>query len=118
MLSLIYGPTLSYICNYWKDHSFDYMDLCWQRDSKEFFQYHNLEASILWHSAFLIVQLSYPYMTTRKTIALIIQTFVGEVVSLLFSILSRFVGAFFPRSKILLISWLQSPFTVILKHRK
>ena len=74
--------------------------------------------SILWHSAFFMVQLSHPYMTTGKAIALDIQTFVSKVMSLLFNILSRFVIAFLPRSKRLLISWLQSPSAVILKPKK
>ena len=74
----------------------------------------NLKESILWHSAFFIVQLSHPNMTTGKTMALTIQTFVGKVLSLLFNTLSRFVIAFLLRSKRLLISWLQSPSTVIL----
>ena len=78
-------------------------------------QHHTSKASILWHSAFVIVQLSHPYMTTRKTIALTRQTFVGKVMSPLFNMLSRFVIAFFPRSKHLLISWLQSPSAVILE---
>ena len=77
-----------------------------------------LERSILWCSAFFRVQLSYPYMTTGKTIALIIQTFVGKVMSLLFNTLCRFVIAFLPRSKHLLISWLQSPSTMILERKK
>ena len=69
-------------------------------------------------SAFFIVPLSHPYVTTGKTITLIIQTFVGKVISLLFNTLSRFVIVFFPRSKRLLISWLQSPSAVILQSRK
>ena len=77
---------------------------------------HNLKASILWCSAFFIVQLSHLYVTTGKTIALTIQTFVGKVMSL-FNMLSRFVIAFLPRSKRLLISWLQSPSAVILEPR-
>ena len=76
------------------------------------------KASILQHSAFFIVQLSYSYMTTGKTIALTIWTFVSKVMSLLFNTVSRFVIAFLPRSKRLLISWLQSPFTVILELKK
>ena len=76
------------------------------------------EASILWCSAFFIVQLSHPYMTTGKTIALTRQTFVGKVMSLLFNMLSRLVIAFHPRSKRLLISWLQSPSIVILEPKK
>ena len=71
---------------------------------KSLFQYHSSKASILWCSAFLIVQLSHPYVTTGKTIALTRQTFVGKVMSLLFNTLSRFVIAFLPRSKCLLIS--------------
>ena len=75
---------------------------------KSLLQHHSSKASILWHSAFFIVQLSYPYMTTGKTIALTRQTFVGKVISLLFNMLSRLVITFLPRSKRLLISWLQS----------
>ena len=81
-------------------------------------QHHSLKASILWHSAFFTVQLSQPYMTTRKTIALTIQTYVGKVMSLPVNTLSRFVIAFLPRSKHLLISWLQSPSSVILEPKK
>ena len=78
-----------------------------------------LQQSInLWHSAFFIVQLSHPFMTTGKTITLTRQTFVGKVMSLLFNMLSRVVIAFLPRSKCLLISWLQSPSAVILESRK
>ena len=73
---------------------------------KSLLQYHSLKASILWSSALFIVQLSHPYMTTGKTIALTRQTFVGKVMSLLFNMLSKFVTAFLPRSKHLLISWL------------
>ena len=72
-------------------------------------QHHSSKASILWHSTLFIIQLSHPYMTTGKTIALIRQTFVGKVMSLLFNMLSRLVITFLPRSKCLLISWLQSP---------
>ena len=78
-------------------------------------QHHSSEASILRHSAFFLVQLSHPYMTTRKTIALTRQTFVGKVMSLLYNTLSGFVIASLPRSKHLLISWLQSPSAVILE---
>ena len=81
-------------------------------------QHYSVKASIIWHSAFLMVQLSQSYMTTGKTIALTIQTFVSRVMSLLFNTLSRFVMAFLPRSNHLLISWLQSPFTVILESKK
>ena len=82
---------------------------------KSLLQHHSSKASILRHSAFYIVQLSHPYMTTGKTIALARQTFVGKVISLLFNMLSRLVIAFLPRSKRLLISWLQSPSAVILE---
>ena len=85
---------------------------------KSFLQHHSSKASILWHSAFFIVQLSHPYMTTGKTIALTRRTFVGKVMSLLFNILSRVVITFLPRSKHLLISWLQSPSAVILEPQK
>ena len=74
--------------------------------------------SIFWHSAFFMIQLSHPYMTTGKTIALSIWTFVGKVMSVLFNMVSWFVIAFLPRSKHLLISWLQSPSTVILEPKK
>ena len=85
---------------------------------KSLLQHHSSKASILQCSAFFIVQLSYPYMTTGKTIALTRQTFVGKVMSLLFNMLSRLVIAFLPRSKHLLISWLQSPPEVILELKK
>ena len=80
---------------------------------KSLLQHHSYKASILWHSAFFTVQLSHPYMTTGKTIALTRWTFVGKVISLLFNMLSRLVITFLPRSKRLLISWLQSPCAVI-----
>ena len=85
---------------------------------KSLLQHHSSEASILWHSAFFIVQLSHPYMTTGKTIALNRQTFVGKVMSLLFNKLSRLIIAFLQRSKRLLVSWLQSPSAVILEAKK
>ena len=81
-------------------------------------QHHSSKASILWHSAFFIVQLSHPYMTTGKTIALTRWTFVGKVMSLPFNMLSRLVITFLPRSKRLLISWLQSPSAVISEPQK
>ena len=81
-------------------------------------QHRSLKASILWPSAFFMVQLSHPYMTTRKTIALTIQTLVSKVMSLLFKMLSRCVIAFLPRSKHLLISWLRSLSAVILEPKK
>ena len=86
---------------------------------KNLLQHHSSKASSsLWCSAFFMVQLSHPYMTTGKTIALTRRTFVGNLVSLLFNILSRFVIAFLPRTKCLLISWLQSPSAVILDPKK
>ena len=97
----------------------DWLDLLTvQGTLKSLLQHHSSEASVLWCSAFFIVQLSYPYMTTRKTIALTRQTFAGKVMSLLFNMLSTLVTAFPPRSKCLLISWLQSPSTVILEPKK
>ena len=83
---------------------------------KSLLQHHSSKASILWHSAFFTVQLSHPYMTTGKTIALTRRTFVGKVISLLFNMLSSLVITFLSRSKCLLISWLQSPSAVILEH--
>ena len=80
---------------------------------KSLLQHHSSKASILQHSAFFMVQLSHPYMTTGKTIPLTIQTFVDKVMSLLFNLLSRFVIAFLPRRKHLLISWLRSPTSLI-----
>ena len=85
---------------------------------KSLLQHHSLKASILWCSAFFIVQHSHPYMTTGKTIALTRRTFFGKVMSLLFNMLSRLVIAFLPRSKCLLFSWLQSPSAVILEPPK
>ena len=82
------------------------------------YQHHSLKALILWCSDFFIVQHSHPYMTAGKTIALTIWTFVSKVISLLFNTLSRFVIAFLPKSKRLLISWLQSPSAVILEPKK
>ena len=89
-----------------------------QRTLKNLLQHHSSKALILQHSAFFTVHLSYPYMTNGKTIALTIQTIVGKVMSLLFNMLSRLVIAFLPRSKSLLISWVQSPSTVILEPKK
>ena len=92
----------------------DWLDLpAVQGTLKSFIQHHSSKASIIWYSAFFTVQLSHPYMTTGKTIALTRQTFVGKVMSLLFNKLSRLVITFLQRSKCLLISWLQSPSTVI-----
>ena len=81
-------------------------------------QHHSSKASIRQCSAFFTVQLSHPYMTTRKTIVLTIWTFVGKVTSLLFNMLSKFVIAFLPRNKRLLISWLHSPSAVLLEPHK
>ena len=97
----------------------DWLDLlAIQRTLKSLLQHHNSKASVLQHSTFFIVQLSHPYMTTGKTIALTRQTFVGKVMSLLFNMLSMLVITFLPRSKCLLISWLQSPSAVILEPKK
>ena len=94
----------------------DWLDLlAVQGTHKSLLQHHSSKASILQHSAFFTVQLSHPYMTTGKTIALTEWTFVGKVMSLLFNMLSRLVITFLPRSKRLLISWLQSPSAVILE---
>ena len=91
---------------------------CSPRDSQSLLQHHSSKASILWCSAFFIVQLSHPYMTTGETITLTRWTFVGKVTSLLFNMLSRLVITLLPRSKRLLISWLQSPSAVILEPQK
>ena len=97
----------------------DWFDLLTvQGTLKSLLQYHSSKASILWCSAFFMVQLSHPYMTTGKTIASTIWTFVGKVMSLLFNMLSRLVIAFLPRSKYLLISWLQSSSAVTLESKK
>ena len=97
----------------------DWFDLLTvQGTLKSLLQHHNSKVSILQCSAFFMVQLSYPYMTTGKTIDLTRWTFVGKVISLHFNTLSRFVVAFLLRSKRLLISWLQSPSTVILEPKK
>ena len=96
----------------WLDH------LAVQGTLKSLLQHHSSKASILQCSAFFLVQLSHPYMTTGKTIALIRQTFVGKVMSLLFNMLSRLVISYLPRNKCLLISWLQSPSAVILEPPK
>ena len=96
----------------------DWLDLlAVQGTLKSLLQHHRSKASILWCSAFFTVQLSHPYMTTGKTIALTRWTLVGKVMSLLFNMLSRLVVTFLPRSKHLLISWLQSPSAVILEPK-
>ena len=97
----------------------DWMDLlAVQGTLKSLLQHHSSKASILRHSAFFIVQLSHPYVRTGKTIALTRWTFVGKVMSLLFNMLSKLIITFLPRSKRLLISWLQSPSAVILEPPK
>ena len=94
----------------------DWLDLlAAQGTLKSLIQHYNSKVSILQHSAFFMVQLSHPYMTTGKTIALTVWTFVSKVMSLLFNTLNRFIVAFPPRSKCLLTSWLQSPSAVILE---
>ena len=97
----------------------DWLDLpAVQGTLKSLLQHHSSKTSILWHSAFFIIQLSHPYMTTGKTIALTRWTFVDKVISLLFNMLSSLVITFLLRSKRLLISWLQSPSAVILEPPK
>ena len=97
----------------------DWLDLlAVQGTLKSLLQHHSSKASIFPHSAFFIVQLSHPYMTTGKTIVLTRWTFIGKVMSLLFKMLSRLVIAFLPRSKRVLISWLQVPSVVILEPKQ
>ena len=98
---------------------FDWFDLLSvQGTLKSLLKHHSSKASVLRYSAFFMVQLSHPYTTTGKTIALTRWTFVGKVMSLLFNMLSRLVVAFLPRSRHLLMSWLQSPSAVILESPK
>ena len=97
----------------------DWLDLfAVQGTLKSLLQHHSSKGSILWHSPLFIVQFSHTYMTPEKIIALMRQTFVGKVMSLLLNMLSRLVITFLPRSKCLLISWLQSPSAVILEPKK
>ena len=96
----------------------DWLDLLAIQGTLKSLQYHSSKASVLWCSAFFMVQLSHPYMTTGKTIALTRQTFVSRVMSLLFNTLFRFVIALLSRSKHLLISWVQTPSAVILEPKK
>ena len=105
-------PGLISFRTYWLDL------LAVQGTLKSLLQHHSSKASILQHLAFFTVQLSHPYMTSGKTIALTRRTFVGKVMSLLLNMLSRLVITFLPRSKRLLISWLQSPSSVILEPKK
>ena len=103
----------------WDFFGMDWLDLlAVQGTLKSLLQLHSSKASILWRSAFFIVQLSHPYMTTGKTIALIRQTFVGKVISLLFNMMSKVAITFLQKSNHLLISWLQSPSAVILESKK
>ena len=99
--------------------SIDWLDLlAVQGTLKTLLQHHTSKISVLWHSAFFMVQFSYPYMTTGKTIALPRWTFVGKIMCLLFNMLYRFIITFLPRRMCLLISWLQSPMAVILEPKK
>ena len=103
----------------WTSFRMDWLDLLAVKGTlKSLLQHHSSKASILWHSAFFTVQLSHPYMTTGKIIALTIWTFVGKVMCLLLNMLSRLVITFLPRSNHLLISWLQSPFSMILEPKR
>ena len=103
----------------WFPLGFDWMDLLAVKGTlKSLIQHHSSKASILQHSAFLTVKLSHPYMITGKTTALTRRIFVGKLMSLLFNMLSRLVITFLPRTKRLLISWLQLPSVVILDHKK
>ena len=114
-LSISPSKEQSGLISFWMD----WMDLlAVQGTLKSLLQHHSSKASILLHSAFFMIQLSHPYMTTGKTMALTRWTFVSKVISLLFNMLSRLVIAFLPRSKHLLISWLQSPSAVILEPKK
>ena len=114
-LSISYSKELPVVISF----RMDWLDvLAVQGTLKTLLQHHSSKASVLWHSAFFTVQLSLPYMTTGKTITLMRQTFVCKVISLLFDMPLRLVTAFFPRSKRLLISWLQSPSAVILDPPK
>ena len=109
---------------YWNFYSglisfrIDWFDLAVQGTLKSLLQHYNLKASILCHSAFFMVQLPHPCMTTGKTIALTIRSFVGKVTALLFNMVSRFVVALLPRGKCLLVLWLQSLSTGILQPKK
>ena len=116
--SFSFSSSLSNECSGLISFRIDWIDLAIQGTLKSLLQNHSSKASILWHSAFFMVQLSRPSMTTRKTIALTRWTFVGKVMPLLFNMLSRFVIAFLSSSKRILISWLQSPSAVILETEK
>ena len=117
--SFRFSISLSYIYSGLISFRMDWLDLlAVQGTLKSLLQHHSSKASIFWHSAFFKVQLSYPYMTTGKAIALTKWPFVGKVMPLLFNMLSMLVIAFLPRSKHLLISWLQSPSSVIFEPPK
>ena len=117
--SFIFSISPSNECPGLTSFRMDWLDLlAVQGTLKSLLQHHRSKASILWHSAFFTVQLSHPYMTTGKTIALTRWTFVGKVMSPLFNMLSRLVITFLPRSKHLLILWLLSPSAVILEPPK
>ena len=98
--------------------STDWFDLLKVQGTLKSLQHHSSKASVLWRLAFFTVHLSHPYMTTGKTIALTRWTFIGKVMSLLFNMLSRLAITFLPKSRRLLISWLQSPSSVILETKK
>ena len=116
-LSFSFGPSNEY--SGLISFRMDWLDLLSvQGTLRSLLQHHSSKGSILRRSAFFIVQLSHPYMTTGKTIALTRRTFLGKVMSLLLNMLSRLVITFLPRSKRLLISWLQSPSAVTLEPRK
>ena len=117
--SFIISPSNEYSgLNSFRMDCLDLLSPCSRGTLKSLLQHHSSKASILQCSAFFIVQLSHPYMTTGKTIAFTRRTFVGKVLALLLNMLSRLVITFLPRSKCLLISWLQSPCAVILEPRK
>ena len=116
-MSFSLSPSNEYsgLISFWIDW-FDLLAV--QGTLKSLFQHRSSKASVVWRSAFFMVQLSFPYMTIEKTIALTRWNFVGKVMSLLFNMLSRFVIVFLPRYKCLLISWLQSPSALILEPKK
>ena len=117
VLELYHQPSSEYLgLIFFRIDWFDLLAI--QGTLKNLLQHDNSKASILWHSTFFMVQLSHPYMTTGKTIALTMRTFVGKVMFLLCNTLSSFVIVFVPRRKCLLISWLQSPSAVILEPKK
>ena len=116
--SFIFSISTSNEHSLWNSFRIDWFDLSFQETLKSLLQHHSSKASIFWRSAFFMVQLSHPNMTTGKTMALTRWTFVGKVMSLLFNMLSRLVIAFLPRSKRLLISWLSHHLWWFWKPRK